>query len=144
MILTPEQTKHIRPVNPTTVSNLLNDNHDDAVHYIKRFLETSKTDEFKEIYWFSTPRNAGHEKENTPILNELRELEKLEQLNPQDDINSRSQFLSKNDWTDSTLEPKAKQAVEALLLSLLNFTTFLHGIALTLESILSSKYNSRH
>ena len=29
-ILTPEQTKHIRPVNPTSVRNLLNNNHDDA------------------------------------------------------------------------------------------------------------------
>ena len=29
-ILTPEQTKHIRPVNPTSVRHLLNNNHDDA------------------------------------------------------------------------------------------------------------------
>ena len=33
-ILTPEQTKHIRPVNPTSVRHLLNNNHDDAFHYI--------------------------------------------------------------------------------------------------------------
>ena len=31
-ILTPEQTKHIRPVNPTLVRHLLNNNHDDAIH----------------------------------------------------------------------------------------------------------------
>ena len=33
-ILTPEQTKHIRPVNPTSVRHLLNNSHDDVIHYI--------------------------------------------------------------------------------------------------------------
>ena len=31
-ILSPEQTKHIRSVNPTSVRHLLNNNHDDAIH----------------------------------------------------------------------------------------------------------------
>ena len=31
-ILSPEQTKHIRPINPTSVRHLLNNNHDDALH----------------------------------------------------------------------------------------------------------------
>ena len=33
-ILTPKQTKRIRPVNPTSVRHLLNNNHDDAIHII--------------------------------------------------------------------------------------------------------------
>ena len=118
-ILTPEQTKHIRPVNPTSVGHLLNNNHDDAIHYINTLLKTSKTDEVNETYWFPTPQNPGNEREHTPIqtriLNELRELEQLEKLNPLGDINSRNQFLSNFDWTDSTLQPDAKQAVEDLL-----------------------------
>ena len=32
-ILTPEKTKHFRPINPTSVRHLLNNNHDDAIHY---------------------------------------------------------------------------------------------------------------
>ena len=44
-ILTPEQTKYIRPVNRTSVRQLLNNNHDDAIHHIKSLLKTSKTDE---------------------------------------------------------------------------------------------------
>ena len=44
-ILTPEQTKHIRPVNPTPVRQLLNKNYDDALHYINSILKTSKADE---------------------------------------------------------------------------------------------------
>ena len=121
-ILTPEQPKHIRPANPTSVRYHLSNNHDDAFHYINSLLKTSKTDEVNETYWFSTPHNPGNEKDYTPfqtrILNELRELEKLEQLNKLEGTNSRNQFLSIFDWTDSTLQLNAKQAVEYLLVKL--------------------------
>ena len=118
-ILTPEYTKHIRPVNPTSVRHLLNNNHDDAIHYINSLLKTSKENEVNETYWFPAPQNPGNKKEHTPIqtriLNELRELEQLEKLNPLENTNSRNQFLSNFDWTDSTLQSEAKQAVENLL-----------------------------
>ena len=118
-ILTPEQTKHIQPVNPTSVRHLLNNSHDDAIHYINSRLKTSKNDKVNETYWFPTPQNPGNEKEHTPIqtriLNELGELEQLEKLNPLQITNSRNQFLSNFDWTDSALQPEAKQAVENLL-----------------------------
>ena len=118
-ILTPEQTKHIRPVNPTSVRYLLNNSHDDAIHYINSLLKTSKFDEVNETYWFPAPQNPGKEKEHTPIqtriLNELRELKQLEELSPLENTNSRNQILSNFDWTDSTLQPEAKQAVENLL-----------------------------
>ena len=118
-ILTPEQTKYIRPVNPTSVRHLLNNNQDDAIHYINSLLKTTKTDEINEAYWFPTPQNLCNEKEHTPIqtrfLNELRELEQLDNLNPLEYTNSRDQFLSNFDWTVSTLQLDAKQAVEELL-----------------------------
>ena len=118
-ILTAEQTKHISPVDPTSVRHLLNSNHDDAIHYINSLLKTSKTDKVNETYWFPTTQNPGNEEEHTPIqtriLNELRELEQLEKLNPLEDTDSRNQILSTFDWTDSTLQPDAKQAVENLL-----------------------------
>ena len=118
-LLTPEQTKHIRPVNPTEVRHLLNNNNDDAIQYINSLLKTSKTDKVDETYWFPTPQHLANENEHTPILtrilNELRELEQLEQLNPIEDTNSRDQFLSNSDWTDSILQPDAEQAVEDLL-----------------------------
>ena len=118
-ILTPKQTKHIRSVNPTSVRHLLNNNHDDAFHYINSLLMTSKTNEVNKTYWFPTPQNPGNERKHTPIqtriLNELRELEQLEKLNPLEDTASRKQFLSNFDWTDFTLQPDPKQAVENLL-----------------------------
>ena len=49
------------------------------------------------------------------ILNEPRELEQLEKLNPLENTESRNQFLSNFDWKNSTLQPNAKQAVENLL-----------------------------
>ena len=71
---------------------LLNNNHDDANRYINSFLKTSKTDEVNQTYWFPTPRNQGNEREHTPnqtrILNEVRELEQLEKLNPREDTDS--------------------------------------------------------
>ena len=118
-IFTPEQTKHTRPVNPTSVKHVLKNNHDDAIHYIKKLLKKTKTDEVNETYWFPTPQNPANEKEHTPIqtciLIELRELELLEQSNRLEGTNSRDQFLSNFDWTNSTLQLDAKQAVGNLL-----------------------------
>ena len=118
-ILTLEQIKLIRPVNPTSVRHLLKNNRDDAIHYINSLLKTSKPDKVNETYWFPTPQNPGNEQEHTPIqiriLDELRELEHLEKLNPLENIDSRNQFLSNFDWTDSTLQQDAKQACENLL-----------------------------
>ena len=102
----------------------LNNNHDDATYYIKSLLKTSKTEETNETFWFQTPQNPGNESENTIIqtcnLKELQEVTELLRLNPQDDINSRNQFLSKFDSRDSTLKADAKQATEALLIEFHN------------------------
>ena len=98
---------------------LLNNSHDDAIHYINSLLKTSKNDEVNETYWFPTPQIPGKEKLHTPIrtriLNELRELEQLEKLNPLENTNSRNQYLSNFDWTEYTSQPEAKQVVENLL-----------------------------
>ena len=45
----------------------------------------------------------------------MRELEQLGKINPLENIETRNQFLSNFDWTDSTLQSDAKQAVENLL-----------------------------
>ena len=65
-ILTPEQTKHIRPVNPTSVRHLLDNNQDDAIHYINSLLKTSKTDEVNETYWFPMPQNPAMKRNIRP------------------------------------------------------------------------------
>ena len=144
-ILNREQTKHIPPVNPTSVRHLLNNNHDDAIHYINSLLKTSKTNEVNETYWFPTPQNPDNEKEHTPIqtriLNEIREIKQLEKLNPLENTDSRNQFLSNFDWTDSTLQLDGMPN-KPLKICSWNFMTFLHDTDSTSESIQSSKYNS--
>ena len=68
-ILTPEQTKHIRPVNPTSKRHLLNNSHDDAIHYINSLLKTSKNDEVTE------PSRILIEQDSDPtLLNFKREM----------------------------------------------------------------------
>ena len=99
--------------------HLPNNSHDDAIHYINSLLKTSKNYEVNETYWLPTPQTPGNEKEHTPfqtsIFNKLRELEQVEKLNSLENTNSRNQFPSNFDWTGSTLQPEAKQAVENLL-----------------------------
>ena len=62
LILTSEQTKHIRLVNPTSVRHLLNNIHDDAILHINSLLKTSKDNEVNETYWFPTPQNPDNKK----------------------------------------------------------------------------------
>ena len=51
-------------------------------------MKLPRSEEFKETYWFPNPLEPGDETQHTPIqkrtLQELNTLEKLEQLNPQD------------------------------------------------------------
>ena len=116
----------------------MNSNHDHDFHYINSLLNTSKTEKVNETYWFPLPQNPGNESEHAPIqtriVNDLRGLEKLEQLNPQDDIISRNELLAIFDGTDSTLETGAKQAVEALLVGFCdNFAWHGFDIAINTE-----------
>ena len=83
LILTLEQKKHFRPINPTSVRHVLNNNHDEAILYVDSLLKTSKANQINETYWLPRPQNSGDESEHTPIqtrtVNELRELEILQQ-----------------------------------------------------------------
>ena len=97
----------------------MNNKFDGAIQNIISLLKTWKTDEANKTYWFPMPQSPGNESAHTPIqtriLNEQRELEQLEQLNPREDTDSRDQFLSNFDRTDYTLQLEAKQAVKDLL-----------------------------
>ena len=78
------------------------------------------------INWNPTTDIAGDERDQTPmqtrILNELRDLKKLGQLNPQDNVDSQTQFLTYFHWTGSTCKLAAKQAVETLLVEFHNIS----------------------
>ena len=131
-ILTPEQTKHIRPDTPTSVRHLLHNSHDDAIHYNNSLLITSKTDEVNEIHWFPTPQIPGNEKAHTPIqtriLNELRELEQSEKLNPLEIPTLETNFYPISIGQILLYNRKPNKPLKTYLW---NFTTFSHGTVLT-------------
>ena len=82
-------------------------------------IESTKPEDFKENYWFPTPGDPGDPHHHTPIqqriLSELINLQKVEKLNPQDNPESRRQFLSNFDCTDSMLQPAEIARIEDLL-----------------------------
>ena len=82
-------------------------------------IKSSKPEDFKENYWFPTPEDPGDPRQHTPIqkriLEEILNIQELEKLNPQEDPESRRQFLINFDWTDSMLQPDEIARIEDLL-----------------------------
>ena len=118
-VMTPEQMKHVRPIDPVSTWHLLNKNEEDAICYISSLLKANRNNDQYEQYWFPTPANPGDEMTHTPIhhksLKELGNLQDLEQLNPHNDAESRRKFLSNFDWMDSMLQQHEIRQIETLL-----------------------------
>ena len=118
-VLTPEQMKYVKPIDPVTTWHLLQANPENAAHYASSLIKSTKPEDFKENYWFPTPEDPGDPQHHTPIqkriLSELINLQELEKFNPQDDTESRRQFLSNFDWTDSMQQPAEIARIEDLL-----------------------------
>ena len=118
-VLTPEQMKYVKPIDPVTTWHLLQDNPENAAYYASSLIKSPKTDDNSEHYWFPSPEDPGDLQTHTPIqqriLKELQNLQELEKLNPQDDIESRKQFLANFDWADLTLNPTEIAQIEELL-----------------------------
>ena len=117
-ILTPEQIKHIQPVDPALLSFIIQQDETTEV-YINELLKVPQQNEEQETYWFPTPEDPGDPTTYTPIqqriYDELLELRELEKLNPHDNETSRTQFLSNFDWSDTTLNPDERQEIEEIL-----------------------------
>ena len=117
-VVTPEQSKLIKPVH-TAILSMIPEGDQDLITYLNELLRTNKPDQQNNFFWFPTPENPGNTEEHTPnqtrILKELCELQLKEKFNPNDDIPSRMEFLKQFDWTDTLLTDTAKQAVEDIL-----------------------------
>ena len=117
-VVTPEQSKFIKPVDTTALS-MIPEGDPDLVTYLTELLRTKKPDQQNIIFWFPTPKNPGNTEDHTPVqtrmLTELCELQRREKLNPEDDIESRMEFLKTFDWTDTLLTETEKQAVQDTL-----------------------------
>ena len=117
-VVTPEQSKHIKPVGMAILS-LIPQDDPDLNAYLNELLRTSKPEQQDNTFWFPTPENPGKPEDHTPIqtriLNELNELKDKEKLNPQESTESRNKFLKLFDWTDTLLTETEKQAIEDIL-----------------------------
>ena len=117
-ILTPEQIKHIQPVDTAVLSFMIQQEETTEV-YINELLKVPQSKSEQESYWFPTPEDPGDPATYTPIqqriYNELLELKELEKLNPHDNETSRKTFLSNFDWTDTTLSSEERQEIEEIL-----------------------------
>ena len=117
-VVTPEQSKHIKPVDMAILS-MITQNHPDLTAYLNELLRTSKPEQQDNMFCFPTPENPGKPEDLTPIqtriLNELKELKDKEKPNPQESTESRNKFLKRFDWIDTLLTRVEKQAVEDIL-----------------------------
>ena len=99
-VLTPEQSKFIKPLD-TAILSMIPEGDADLVTYLAELLRTNKPDQQNNTFWFPTPENTGNTEDHTPIqtriLTELRELQQQEKLNPKDDSESRIEFLKRFD-----------------------------------------------
>ena len=118
-VLTPEQIKYVKPIDPLTTWHLLQHNPENAADYASSLVKYPKPEEDKENYSLPTLEDLGDPQLHTPIqqriMKELHNLQELEKFNPQDDPESRKQSLANFDWTDSTLNPPEVAQIEELL-----------------------------
>ena len=84
----------------------------------------AKSKESIETYWSPTPLKPGGETQHTLkqncILQELRTLQKFQQLKPQDNQESRDKCSCNFNWTDLTWDRSARQAFDELLFQIHN------------------------
>ena len=117
-------TKSICPVDISAL-NLLTD-HNDLITYVNALWPVKRRGDNEEKFWFPTPENSGNESEHLPIqkpiLKELRELAKLENLDPKENEESRAQFLLMFKCSDSLITGESTIAnLESTIVEFNNF-----------------------
>ena len=94
-VVTPEQSKHIKPVDMAILS-MIPQGDPDLTAYLNELLRTSKPEQQDNTFWFPTPENPGKPEDHTAIqtriLKELNELKDKEKLNPQESTEARKNF----------------------------------------------------
>ena len=117
-VVTPEQSKHIKPVDMAILS-MIPQGDPDLTAYLNELLRSNKPEQQDNTFWFPTPEKPGKPEDHTTIqtriLKQLNELKDNEKLNPQESTESRNNFLKRFYWTDTLLTETEKQAIENIL-----------------------------
>ena len=118
-VVTPEQSKHIKPVDMAILS-MIPQSDSDLTAYLNDLLRTNKPEQQDNTLWFPLPENSEKLEDHTPIqtriFNELNELKDKEKFYPQESSESRNKFLKRIDWTNTLLTKTEKQVIEDILL----------------------------
>ena len=113
-ILKPEDTKQLRPIEAAALKLL--EDPDDTHMYVNEITKSNENEQNDENLWFPTPENPGNEEVHTPIqrriLNEIRQLNKKEKLDPTKDQESRKEFLDMFHWVGSQIEVNDRKQLE--------------------------------
>ena len=65
-VVTPEQSKHIKPVDMAILS-MIPQGDLDLTASLNELLRTNKREQQNDTFWFPTPENPGKPKDHTPI-----------------------------------------------------------------------------
>ena len=99
-VVTPEQSKHIKPVDMAILS-MIPQGDPDLTAYLNELPRMNKPAQQNNTFWFPTPENPGKPEDHIPIQTrfhkELNELKDKEKLNPQESKESRNKFLKRFD-----------------------------------------------
>ena len=121
---TPVQMEYVKPVDPVSTCHLLQNDQEQAAHYVSSLMKTNKHPQISQNYWFLTPENPGNPDKHTPIqkriLTELQALQDLETFDRTKDEESEKNFLENFDWKDSTLALDEIARIEELLVEFHN------------------------
>ena len=94
-VVTPEHSRHIKPVDMAILS-MIPQGDPDLTVYLNELLRTNKPEQQNNTFWFPTHECPGKPEDHTPILTkiikELFELKDKEKLNPQESTESRHKF----------------------------------------------------
>ena len=116
-VVTPEQSKFIRPVD-TAILSMTPEGDPDLTTHLSELLKTNKAEQQSNTFWFPMPENPWKTEDNTPmkkrILEEMNEL-KEKKTEPKSDVQSQMKFLKRLDWTDTLLTETEKHAAEEIL-----------------------------
>ena len=70
-VLTVEQMKYVKTIDPVTTWHLLQTNPENAGYYSSSLIKSTKHEDFKENYWFPTPEDPGDPQHHTPIQKKI-------------------------------------------------------------------------
>ena len=103
-VVTPEQSKHIKPVDLAVLS-MIPQGDLDLTAFMNELPRTNKPEQHNNTFWLPTLENFGKPEDHNPIetriLKKLIELKDNEKFNPQESIESRNKFHKRVDWTDT-------------------------------------------